>query len=754
MTISGLTNGQPYYVKIRAVNGLGFGPDSNVWSTTTTPRTTPDAPTITSVTRGYRRLTVAFTAPAFNGGSAITGYEYSTNGGTTFTSMGQITTADYAITGLPDFTSYDVRVRAMNVAPGVGTRSNLVSAYTAGVPGTVTGVSGTSNANATSLVSWTAPDANGDGIDDYTIQYSTTSDFSSDINTFAHTASAAVSQPIPLTNGTTYYFRVKAVNAVGSSANWSAISAGARPAAIAGIPTSITQSSGNGTYIIGWTAPSGTAPFKYVVQITTDDDINAWATSTANPIRLIWDATGTSYTFTGLTNSKAYKARVYAYNDAGATSPYWAESTAQTPSTVPDNVATPTSSAGDRFFKIDWVAPATGGTPITTYWAQYSTNNVDWVGTVDVGNVLTQKWTSNGTTFKNDGTTYYGRVIAFNVRGHSVAWSAGSTGRAPAMVIPTMNWDDSSATRYSHWQMSWVGTTGYTYQPQKHYSSWEDFGLVYSGAGTDVKTSSSFSVGYGGTVYGRVKVTDPDGVVGHTNQRYVTAGRAAGSDADTYSWNDWTYATGSNSGTVLFDDTQTGGTYDFNGANSGNVYPISYPHVYDNNESGTLNSVNGDIVYVYAVKIRMARNNGAIFDLTTSTQTNTTGRKVFFYGPGGLGMRLWKQTDGIPVGQSWGTPDQTSNTKWTGTPAQEHTWNVDSTVAGNVLVNGTRALQAPGNEWILSGSNAAGNVYSTTWGNASTSAATNVTLTVFYIRARRTTLTTTHPYAATNSVYG
>lgn len=410
VTISGLTNGQAYYVKLRAVNGLGFGPESNVWNTTTTPRTTPDAPTLTSVTRGYRRLTVAFTAPVFNGGSEIQYYEYSINGGTTFASMGQATTADYAITGLSDFTAYDVRVRAANTA-GPGTRSGLINAYTAGIPATVTGVSGTSNADATSLVSWTAPDANGNGITDYTIEYSTTSDFSSSVTTFSHTASAAVSQSIPLTNGTTYYFRVKAVNAVGSSLYWSAISGGARPAIIAGIPTSITQSSGNGSYTIGWTAPSGTAPFKYVVQLTTDNETD-WATSTANPIRLIWDATGTSYTFTQLTNGYHYRARVYAYNDAGATAPYWAESAAETPSKAPAAPTGLTGSAGDTTYTLSWTAvPATGAT--VTYYVQLTNaGQLGWDGS----NIQTTTDASYQFTGLTNGNEYRAQVKATNVR--------------------------------------------------------------------------------------------------------------------------------------------------------------------------------------------------------------------------------------------------------------------------------------------------------------------------------------------------
>jgi hypothetical protein len=300
--------------------------------------------------------------------------------------------------------------------------------------------------------------------------------------------------------------------------------------------------------------------------------------------------------------------------------------------------------------------------------------------------------------------------------------------------------------------MSWSGTTGYTYQTQKYYTSWADFGGSQSGSGA--KTSDSFTVGYGASVYGRVKVTDPDGVVDYTNQRYVTAGRAAGSDTDTYSWNDWVYTNGTATGSVIASNRSYDTEEQFNGESSTNVYPISYPHVFDDNTDGTLGSTNGNIVYVYAVRIRMTRANSEVFDLTANTQTNTTGRKVFFYGPGSLGMRLWKQTDGTPVGQSWGTPDQTVNSFWTGTAQKEHTWNVDNTVTGNVLVNGVRCLRAPGNEWFISGSNAAGTVYSTNWGTVVSGAATTVALTVYYFRATRTFTTYANDYGATNSTYG
>ena len=635
VTISGLTNGQAYYVKLRAVNGLGFGPDSNTWSTTTTPRTTPDAPTLNSVTRGYRSLTVAFTAPAFNGGSEILNYEYSTNGGSTWTSMGQATTANYIITGLADFTEYNVRVRAVNAAGG-GAPSLTVAQYTAGLPGTVTGVGGTSNASTQSVVSWTAPDSNGTPIVDYIVQYSISSTFASGVTTFSDGISASVSTTVTgLTNGTTYYFRVKAVNAVGESSSWSTISAGAVPATAPNAPVIGTATASDRSVTINWTASTapGGAPVTYTIALW--DNVQGWYTTSTS--------TGTSKVFTAR-NDRNYIGRVYASSSAG-----------------------------------------------------------------------------------------------------SSGYSDNSNQVSPAMVIPTMNWVDSSATKYSDWSMSWTGTSGYSYQPQKYYTSWADFGGSQSGSGA--KTSDSFTVGYTGTVYGRIKVTDPDGVVDYTNQRYVTAGRAAGTDPDTYAWNAWTYSTGSYSGNVVFDTS-------FNGSGGGgNNYPIAEPNNLSDNDEGVLGSRNGAITYVYAVRLRMERNNSTTFDLTGTTQTNTTGRKVFFYGPGGLGMRCY---GGTTLGQDWGQPDQTNTAKWTGTALQEHTWYVDSSVTGYTTTPDSTytALRAPGNNWYVSGSNNAMTVYSSNWGAATTSAATKVTVTVYYARGTRTYVTYANDYDATNSVYG
>jgi len=89
--------------------------------------TTPSAPTITSITSCNASATVNFTAPSSNGGSNIINYEYSTNGGTSWTLLAQPSTSSpLQITGLTNGTSYNILIRAVN-GIGSGASSNTVS---------------------------------------------------------------------------------------------------------------------------------------------------------------------------------------------------------------------------------------------------------------------------------------------------------------------------------------------------------------------------------------------------------------------------------------------------------------------------------------------------------------------------------------------------------------------------------------------------------------------------------------------------
>lgn len=111
------TGDTPYIGEELTVSGSSFS-------------TTPFAPTIDSIVTGDEQLSVSFTS-GDDGGSPITDYEYSLNGGS-FVSAGT-TTSPLVITGLTNGTSYDVIIRPVNIN-GSGASSATVTATPSSAP--------------------------------------------------------------------------------------------------------------------------------------------------------------------------------------------------------------------------------------------------------------------------------------------------------------------------------------------------------------------------------------------------------------------------------------------------------------------------------------------------------------------------------------------------------------------------------------------------------------------------------------------
>jgi hypothetical protein len=128
-TITGLTDGTAYDVRISAVNAVGTGTAST--SVTATPGGAPGAPTAVALTPSSGQLAASWTAPASTGGAAITDYaiEYRTSpsGAWTVFNDGTSTATTATITGLTGGTAYDVRVSAVNSA-GTGSASSTATA--------------------------------------------------------------------------------------------------------------------------------------------------------------------------------------------------------------------------------------------------------------------------------------------------------------------------------------------------------------------------------------------------------------------------------------------------------------------------------------------------------------------------------------------------------------------------------------------------------------------------------------------------
>jgi hypothetical protein len=123
LTITGLTGGTSYAVKLRAVNTQGAGCATAVDSVTTV--LPANAPTGLVATAGYNAAHIAFTAPTNNGGSAIINYEYKLNESSWMALSPAKTGSALTISGLTACNTYTIRIRAVNAAGG-GTASDSV----------------------------------------------------------------------------------------------------------------------------------------------------------------------------------------------------------------------------------------------------------------------------------------------------------------------------------------------------------------------------------------------------------------------------------------------------------------------------------------------------------------------------------------------------------------------------------------------------------------------------------------------------
>ena len=149
-TISGLLPNTTYHYRVKGVNSTGttYGSDS----TFATSSAAPGAPTIGTATAGNGQATVSFSAPASNGGAAITGYTVTSNpGNITATGVG----SPLVVTGLTNGTSYTFTVTATN-SVGTGAASATSNSVT---PATVVTASSNGIATATGTTTITLDQA-------------------------------------------------------------------------------------------------------------------------------------------------------------------------------------------------------------------------------------------------------------------------------------------------------------------------------------------------------------------------------------------------------------------------------------------------------------------------------------------------------------------------------------------------------------------------------------------------------------------
>ena len=343
-------------------------------------------------------------------------------------------------------------------------------------------------ASTNASLSWSTPISQGDAaITDYSIQYSTDGTHWS---SFAHTASTLTSATITgLTNGTSYQFRVAAVNAWGTGA-YETYANTLAPGSLPGAPTSLAGSYRDASVALTWSAPSsnGGSPIRnYKVEYSSDNGSTWNAFSRAS-------SSATSETVTGLINGTSYIFRVSAINDPG-TGTASTSTGAITPKTIPSAPTSLVVTPGNAEVSIAFTAGATGGSAITDYIIEYSSNSgSSWNTYVHAASTSSPQVVSGLTNY----TSYIFRLTAKNIVGNGIA----SQSTAPSSPRGTMT--SIALTRQS------VGNSSgeiFSIQPQITLKDQNSATLI-----TDAQTVVTASVSSGGTLLGTTSVTSNAGI--------------------------------------------------------------------------------------------------------------------------------------------------------------------------------------------------------------------------------------------------
>jgi len=248
-TDTGLLNGQTYCYQVTANNSVGEGLRSN--EACATPATIPGPPTGLTATAGDAQVTLAWSAPADDGGSPIINYTIH-RGMAPGTETFLIETGNILIftdTGLTNGQTYYYTVAAKN-AISEGPKSEEANATPMTVPGAPTGLLATAGDGQASL-SWNAAASDGgSAITNYSIYRGLISGGESLLVTIGNLTNHI---DVGLTNGQTYYYEVSAINSVGEGP--SSMEASVTPATFPSEPLNLQATAGDRQTVLAWAAP-------------------------------------------------------------------------------------------------------------------------------------------------------------------------------------------------------------------------------------------------------------------------------------------------------------------------------------------------------------------------------------------------------------------------------------------------------------------------------------------------------------------
>ena len=299
---------------------------------------------------------------------------------------------------------------------------------------------------------------------------------------------------------TYYYYRVKAVNSVGTSGYSNIVSGKAKTAAPAA-PSVTAGNSSTGKPQLTWKAVSGAV--KYEVYRSTRQN---------SGYSLLGTTTSTSYVNTGASTGTTYYYRVKAVNRDGMASGYSNIVSGKAKAAAP---AAPSVTAGNSSTgkpRLTWKA-VSGATSYRIYRSESRGTGYSLLGTTSS--------TSYVNTGAAAGKTYYYRVKAVNRDGMASAYSNIVSGKAKAAApaAPSVTAGNSSTGKP---RLTWKAVSGAV--SYRIYRS-ESRGTGYSLLGTTSSTSYvNTGAAAGKTYYYRVKAVNRDGMAsGYSN---IVSGKA------------------------------------------------------------------------------------------------------------------------------------------------------------------------------------------------------------------------------------
>jgi len=446
---TGLITGKTYIYRISAINSIGTSnPSSEAVATPTSssvpPKNiAPSPPTsLTATVYSGTQINLSWNPPPNNGGPPVTGYkiQYSLDSGSFANLVSNSGTAvtGYSHGGLSTGHTYTYQVFAIN-SIGTSNSSNTVYAIPSQVlsaPYAPTSLTANSASSTSIVLSWTAPQNNGGSqITGYKIE--------AKVNSGAYTVLVANSGSTStsyinsgLITGSTYTYRVSAINSIGTSAP--SYEASAKPSKTF-VPTGVTAIAVSPTQIdLSWIPPSETYG-QPIAGYRIDQKLST------NIFNTIVDNTGptTHHSITSLSTGKTYTFIVITLYTGGVESnPSQEASATPTSTSVPPATSTPPTSTqpptstpppstpqssaildppthlnvtkvSPSSVQLSWTAPSNNGKPsVTNYEIEYKIGSGAW-------SFLTSN-TGTSTSYVHTGLvagTFTYRVSAINSAG-------------------------------------------------------------------------------------------------------------------------------------------------------------------------------------------------------------------------------------------------------------------------------------------------------------------------------------------------